>query len=174
MQRACCYPLWALLPARQVCPAENQRGRGRGTDSPCMCTMGLHLPPLNEATTPSPVPEAWLRAQGDTCMFTGVLCLPGGGTHVRAHAPGASRLDGPAGSPPQAEEAFSRCPRPSAPVVVQQEDSCVRGLSCARAAPCWHLVIRSLAQHRRKLAHSTCVNSCSCLGSLALCEATVG
>lgn len=170
MQRACCYPLWALLPARQVCPAENQRRRGRGTGSPCTCAVRLRFLPLNEAA-PSAVPEAWLRAPGP-CMFTGVLCLLGGGTCQGTCYRRIQAGRGPAGSPPQAGEAFSVCPRPSAPVV-QQEEPC-RGLSCARAAQCLHLVIGSLAQHRRKLARSTCVNSCSCLGSLALCEATVG
>lgn len=168
MQRACCCPLWALLPARQGCPAENQRGRGRGTGSPCTGAMGLRLPPLNEAT-PSPVPEAWLRAQGDTCMFTGVLCLPGGGTRYRRIQAGRGRgLTAASG-----RGFFHVSPSVSPSCCTAGRQPC-RGLSCARAAPGLHLVIASLAQHRRKLAHSTCVNSCSCLGSLALCEATVG
>lgn len=77
MQRACCCPLWALLPARQVCPAENQRGRGRGTGSPCTCAMGLCLPPLNEATPVQCLRPGCVHRETLVCPQVSCVCRVG-------------------------------------------------------------------------------------------------
>lgn len=128
VHRACRCPLRARPP---MCGSvtETQRWAGpRGTGSPCTCAHGSPFPDCAEAT-PSPVPEAWPRAQGGTSVFRGALHLPGGCAHVRTHSTGTPGLDRGRGLAAASGGSSFRV-SPSPPDVVQQEET-----ACSGAGP---------------------------------------
>lgn len=108
--RACRCPLRAHAPVRGSVTETQRRAGPRGAGSPCTCTHGSPSPGCAEAT-PSPVPAAWLRTQGDTSVSRGALLCQVGARMSGHNLPAHQGWTGAEGSPLQAEAAYSVCPR---------------------------------------------------------------